>query len=349
MTRELAQKVVRSRGTGPSFIHRLTALRFALPSGSWTGAIDAYVLYLSCAHASRQPAPRTAADRVYPHVKQGVLDRRYEGGTLLTEGELAEAVGVSRTPGPRGPAAAGDRRAAQALPEEGRAGPAGLRAGDRRRRRDPAARRGVHASARPCPAPPRLLERLEEPAGASRRRQAAAGDLAAVSPSPTAASTPRSSAAPATRSSPASTTSSATGSCGWASPCCTPTPTGSTKHARRARRDPGRAAGRGRGGGGGRRPPARRLGRGTWSRGRGPMSRDAASAALPGDPPGGRRAVAVWGIGVAVYFVAVIFRTSAWASPASTPPTASTSTPPRCPPSPYSSCWSTRACRYPSA
>ncbi|MGW0083222.1 MFS transporter [Streptomyces sp. NPDC003393] len=31
---------------------------------------------------------------------------------------------------------------------------------------------------------------------------------------------------------------------------------------------------------------------------------------LPGDPPGGRRAVAVWGIGVTVYFVAVIFRTS---------------------------------------
>ncbi|MEU3772201.1 MFS transporter [Streptomyces sp. NPDC032472] len=31
---------------------------------------------------------------------------------------------------------------------------------------------------------------------------------------------------------------------------------------------------------------------------------------VPKDPPGGRRAVAVWGIGVAVYFVAVIFRTS---------------------------------------
>ena len=31
---------------------------------------------------------------------------------------------------------------------------------------------------------------------------------------------------------------------------------------------------------------------------------------LPGDPPGGRRALAVWGIGVSVYFVAVIFRTS---------------------------------------
>ncbi|MGW4031901.1 MFS transporter [Streptomyces sp. NPDC004838] len=31
---------------------------------------------------------------------------------------------------------------------------------------------------------------------------------------------------------------------------------------------------------------------------------------LPGDPPGGRRAAAIWGIGVSVYFVAVIFRTS---------------------------------------
>ncbi|MGW6688638.1 GntR family transcriptional regulator [Streptomyces sp. NPDC054961] len=40
----------------------------------------------------------TAAERVYQHVKQGVLERRYEGGTLLTEGELAASVGVSRTP-----------------------------------------------------------------------------------------------------------------------------------------------------------------------------------------------------------------------------------------------------------
>ncbi|MEV6425127.1 MFS transporter [Streptomyces sp. NPDC051662] len=36
----------------------------------------------------------------------------------------------------------------------------------------------------------------------------------------------------------------------------------------------------------------------------------AASVSLPGDPPGGRRATWIWGIGVAVYFVAVIFRTS---------------------------------------
>lgn len=42
--------------------------------------------------------PPPAAERVYSHVKQGVLHRRYEGGMLLTEGELAEAVGVSRTP-----------------------------------------------------------------------------------------------------------------------------------------------------------------------------------------------------------------------------------------------------------
>ncbi|MFI1355086.1 GntR family transcriptional regulator [Streptomyces sp. NPDC020898] len=49
---------------------------------------------LAVQHVKQPPA----ADRVYTHVKEGVLDRRYEGGTLLTEGELAEAVGVSRTP-----------------------------------------------------------------------------------------------------------------------------------------------------------------------------------------------------------------------------------------------------------
>ncbi|MFD9904480.1 nitrate/nitrite transporter [Streptomyces sp. NPDC059063] len=34
------------------------------------------------------------------------------------------------------------------------------------------------------------------------------------------------------------------------------------------------------------------------------------SGRLPSDPPGGKRAVLVWSVGVAVYFVAVIFRTS---------------------------------------
>ncbi|GGT20644.1 GntR family transcriptional regulator [Streptomyces purpureus] len=55
-------------------------------------------MYLTCIYAVRMPSAPAAADRVYMHVKQAVLDRRYEGGTLLTEGELAEAVGVSRTP-----------------------------------------------------------------------------------------------------------------------------------------------------------------------------------------------------------------------------------------------------------
>ncbi|EMF52685.1 MULTISPECIES: MFS transporter [Streptomyces] len=43
------------------------------------------------------------------------------------------------------------------------------------------------------------------------------------------------------------------------------------------------------------------------------MSRPAtpsSTGSVPGDPPGGRRALAVWGVGVSVYFVAVIFRTS---------------------------------------
>lgn len=50
--------------------------------------------------AAPPAAPKSppAAERVYLHVKSGVLDRSYEGGTLLTEGDLADAVGVSRTP-----------------------------------------------------------------------------------------------------------------------------------------------------------------------------------------------------------------------------------------------------------
>ncbi|MEU1122016.1 MFS transporter [Streptomyces sp. NPDC005899] len=40
------------------------------------------------------------------------------------------------------------------------------------------------------------------------------------------------------------------------------------------------------------------------------MSSSSPTLSLPGDPPGGRRAARIWGIGVAVYFVAIIFRTS---------------------------------------
>lgn len=54
---------------------------------------------MSTSSAPGSPAKRQpAAERVYAHVKRAVLDRSYEGGTLLTEGGVAEAVGVSRTP-----------------------------------------------------------------------------------------------------------------------------------------------------------------------------------------------------------------------------------------------------------
>ena len=39
-----------------------------------------------------------AADRAYTHLKAAILSRAYAGGSLLTEGEVADAVGVSRTP-----------------------------------------------------------------------------------------------------------------------------------------------------------------------------------------------------------------------------------------------------------
>lgn len=44
-------------------------------------------------------APRPpAAERVYRHLKRAMFEQVHPGGTLLNEGELATAVGVSRTP-----------------------------------------------------------------------------------------------------------------------------------------------------------------------------------------------------------------------------------------------------------
>jgi DNA-binding GntR family transcriptional regulator len=40
----------------------------------------------------------SGAERAYQHLKARILSREYAGGSLLTEGEVAEAVGVSRTP-----------------------------------------------------------------------------------------------------------------------------------------------------------------------------------------------------------------------------------------------------------
>jgi DNA-binding GntR family transcriptional regulator len=42
--------------------------------------------------------PGSGAERAYQHLKQRILSREYAGGSLLTEGEVADAVGVSRTP-----------------------------------------------------------------------------------------------------------------------------------------------------------------------------------------------------------------------------------------------------------
>src|SRR5690349_4182139 len=130
-----------------------------------------------------KPAPTPApvkqppgADRVYAHVKQGVLDRRYEGGTLLTEGELAEAVGVSRTP---------VREALLRLEVEGliklypKKGALVLPVSAQEIADVVETRLLVeeHAARKAVPAPAALIERLEELL-AKQQEQAAAGDLA---------------------------------------------------------------------------------------------------------------------------------------------------------------------------
>jgi DNA-binding GntR family transcriptional regulator len=38
------------------------------------------------------------ASVAYDHVKRGILDRQYDSGALVTEGEIAQLLGISRTP-----------------------------------------------------------------------------------------------------------------------------------------------------------------------------------------------------------------------------------------------------------
>jgi DNA-binding GntR family transcriptional regulator len=45
-----------------------------------------------------QPKPTSAADRVYAYVKHGIISRRFGTEELLAEGQIAEALAVSRTP-----------------------------------------------------------------------------------------------------------------------------------------------------------------------------------------------------------------------------------------------------------
>ncbi|MEV2192256.1 GntR family transcriptional regulator [Streptomyces phaeochromogenes] len=122
--------------------------------------------------AVKQPP---AAERVYAHVKQAVLDRRYEGGTLLTEGELADAVGVSRTP---------VREALLKLEVEGlirlypKKGALVLPVSAQEIADVVETRQLVeeHAIRKAVPASPALIERLTELL-AKQKEQAAAGDL----------------------------------------------------------------------------------------------------------------------------------------------------------------------------
>ncbi|MFD8735733.1 GntR family transcriptional regulator [Streptomyces sp. NPDC059618] len=119
-----------------------------------------------------------AADRVYAHVKDGVLERRYEGGALLTEGELADAVGVSRTP---------VREALLRLEAEGliklypKKGALVLPVSAQEIADVVETRQLVeeHAARKAVPASPLLLARLEELLE-RQKEQAAAGDLAAA-------------------------------------------------------------------------------------------------------------------------------------------------------------------------
>ncbi|MGS2589021.1 GntR family transcriptional regulator [Streptomyces hebeiensis] len=128
----------------------------------------------AAAPAKRPPA----ADRVYSHVKKAVLDRRYEGGTLLTEGELAEAVGVSRTPVREALLKLEVEGLIKLYPKKG----ALVLAVSAQEIADVVETRLLveeFAVRKAVPAPARLLERLAELLEEQRRR-AGEGDLAAV-------------------------------------------------------------------------------------------------------------------------------------------------------------------------
>ncbi|MFE0328524.1 GntR family transcriptional regulator [Streptomyces sp. NPDC003753] len=117
-----------------------------------------------------------AADRVYTHVKQGVLERRYQGGTLLTEGELAEEVGVSRTPVREALLRLEVEGLIKLYPKKG----ALVLAVSAQEIADVIETRQLveeHAARKAVPAPPGLIERLEELL-ARQKEQAASGDLA---------------------------------------------------------------------------------------------------------------------------------------------------------------------------
>ena len=282
-----------------------------------------------------------AAERVYLHVKAGVLDRSYEGGTLLTEGDLAEAVGVSRTP---------VREALLRLEAEGllklypKKGALVLPVSAQEIADVVETRLLVeqHAVAKVVGAlPERLVARLEELLGRAarargRRRPGGLRGRRPLLPRGDRARGRQPHPRPALR--PAAGPPVADGR-GHDARRAQP---GRQEH-RRAHRDPGRPAARRRPGR--RRQPCAGTCRGStpWrGASREPPRHCRATHPAAGVPPWSG-ASAPW----STWSRWCTAPASAW--PASTPPTASTSAPPRCRRSPSSRCWSTPACRYPSA
>lgn len=116
---------------------------------------------------------------MYTHIKQAVLERRYEGGMLLTEGELAEAVGVSRTPVREGLLRLEVEGLIRLYPKKG----ALVLPVSAQEIEDVVETRLLveqHAVRRAVPVPESLVARLEELLQ-EQREHAATGDLAAVS------------------------------------------------------------------------------------------------------------------------------------------------------------------------
>ncbi|MEV6163550.1 GntR family transcriptional regulator [Streptomyces sp. NPDC052052] len=135
----------------------------------------------SAAKSAAKPSAKQppAAERVYTHIKDAVLERRYEGGTLLTEGDLAQAVGVSRTPVREALLRLEVEGLIKLYPKKG----ALVLAVSAQEIADVIETRLLveeFAARKAVPAPAGLIDRLEELLD-EQRRLAAAGDLAAVS------------------------------------------------------------------------------------------------------------------------------------------------------------------------
>lgn len=108
-------------------------------------SLHAYLLYLCCPHDLGREATARRRSRLRP-CQTGRPGAPLRGRHPPHRGRARRSRGRLPHTGPRGAAPAGGRRADPALPEEGRPRPARLRAGDRRRRRDTAARRGARGA-----------------------------------------------------------------------------------------------------------------------------------------------------------------------------------------------------------